>query len=213
MTVTDIHSHHAAPYPEGIISVSPEGVFTPVPGQYYSVGVHPWDTAGADDAALEARMAAVERLAAEPWVAAIGECGIDMLRGAPLFRQMNIFKRHVDLSLKVGKPLVIHCVKAHDVVIGMKKELAPGAGSPLWVVHGFRGKPTVARMLAAAGIGMSLGERFNAESLQTIPPELLFAETDESKLTITQIIAALSAAAGTDLQPVIAGNVFSNFLQ
>lgn len=198
----DIHSHHAAPYPEGIISVSPTE-YKPVEGQLYSVGIHPWATAE-EGGVTEEMYAALSRTAADAQVVAIGECGVDIVKGGPMFRQLQLFKRHYELSEELGKPLVIHCVKAYDVILGLKRDLQP---KQPWVIHGFRGKPSAAEMLVKAGIGVSFGERFNAESVKVVPDGLLYAETDESALPISDIIAALSASAGRDLAPVVAAAV------
>lgn len=79
--IIDIHTHRPYPQPEGIISkaLRPDSAETSEMKscQLYSVGVHPWDTQDTEDAGLFARL---EEIAAQPNVAAIGECGIDLLR-------------------------------------------------------------------------------------------------------------------------------------
>ncbi len=204
----DIHSHRNAPYPEGIISVSPENL-SPEPDQLYSAGIHPWATAGAGISPLDGEIyAALEKAAASPQVAAIGECGIDILKGGPMFRQLQLFKRHFEISESVGKPLVIHCVKAHDVILGLKRDLQP---TQRWIIHGFRGKPATARMLADAEIGVSFGEKFNPESVKAVPDGLLFAETDESRLSVMEIISLLSGASGRDILTLTGANMATLF--
>ena len=39
----DIHTHHVAPQPSGVVAVTPED-FNPIDDQFYSLGVHPWAT-------------------------------------------------------------------------------------------------------------------------------------------------------------------------
>lgn len=205
MDILDIHTHHAAPQPKAVISVTPAS-FSPEKGQRYSVGIHPWDTSGApseDDFRILAEAAASDA------VVCIGECGVDTLRGGPMFRQLQIFGRHVSLSEEVKKPLVIHSVKAHDIILGLKKDLNP---KQPWAIHGFRGKPSVAGMLMDKGIYISLGEKFNPDTLRLILcdaryRELLLAETDESSESIESIISAMSKTAGEDLIPLIAANI------
>lgn len=86
--IIDIHTHRPYPQPEGIISkaLRPDSAETSEMKtfQLYSVGMHPWDTQDTEDAGLFARL---EEIAAQPNVAAIGECGIDLLRGAPIDRK------------------------------------------------------------------------------------------------------------------------------
>lgn len=185
--IIDIHTHHPAPCPEALVSVSPKE-FSPVEGQLYSVGIHPWDVpAGVseDDWRL------LEEVAAHPQVAAIGECGIDMVKGGPLFRQMQVFRRQAELAERVGKPLVAHCVKGHDVIIGLRKDIKP---QQPWAIHGFRGKPSVAHMLLDAGLWLSFGPLFNAESLGIVPADRILAETDESDTSIEEVISRLAVA-------------------
>lgn len=202
--ILDIHTHHDAPQPEAVVCSRPEE-FSPIDGQLYSVGIHPWTVSdGVTDNAWE-KLATV---AALPCVRAIGECGIDVPKGGPLFRQMLVFKKQIEISEKVGKPLIIHCVKAQDIIIGIKKELKPRQS---WLVHGFRGKPTIAKMLSDAGIFVSFGEHFNEATLSALSDDLIFAETDESTLSIKEIIARLSAVRDTDLTEIISVNT-SRFL-
>lgn len=230
MEILDIHTHHAVPQPEGVVSLclrkvrieagkvslSAEGVpvvtadmiTNPTPDaavldieQKYSVGIHPWDTL--EDPGEE-EWDALRTLAAEPNVVAVGECGIDLTpKGGPLFRQMQIFKRHVELSEELGKPLVLHDVKAHDIIAGARRDMKP---TQPWAIHGFRRKPEVAAMLLRAGCWLSFGAEFNSETLLATPKDRILAETDESPLSIEEVIGRLSAAYGEDLRGTIAEN-------
>lgn len=195
-TILDIHTHHPAPQPEAVVSVSPDD-FNPIDGQLYSVGIHPWLTS---DAIPDDLWEKLEMAARHPQVVAIGECGIDLMKGGPLYKQMLVMKRQIELSEEVGKPLIIHCVHAHDIVIGLKKDLKP---SENWLIHGFRGKPTIARMFLDAGIRLSFGATFNDKSVAVVPSGMLFAETDESEMTIEEIITRLSNLSGRDVKKEI----------
>ena len=197
--ILDIHTHHDAPQPEGVICCSPEN-FSPIEGQFYSVGIHPWTVA---EGVTDEMWQKLETALSHPQVVALGECGIDIPKGGMLFRQMQVFKRQIDLSERLCKPLIIHSVKAQDIIIGIKKDLQP---KQPWLVHGFRGKPTIAKMYTDVGIFLSFGERFNESSLASLPEEFIFAETDESQLTIEEIIARMSAVKNKDLTETIAAN-------
>ncbi len=201
--IYDIHSHHALPYPEGIVNwdIITMGN-TPGVGERCSLGIHPWN-AGADD--VDAAFARMMEYADAPEVKMIGECGIDTVRGAaPLFQQMLLFKRHIELSESVAKPLIIHEVKAHDIIVGLRKEYRC---SQPWIIHGFRGKPTVAKMLLDAGCHLSFGERYNADTVAMVPLDRLFVETDESPLPIADIIASISRTRGEDISPSLLRNM------
>lgn len=157
----------------------------------YSVGFHPWNLplAGISAERLEMLRCAAGR----PDVVAIGECGIDTIHPSapPLAVQMIALRKQIEISEEFGLPLILHCVRAHDVIASMRAEITPG--SP-WIVHGFRGKPSILSILLRAGIAVSFGERFNPDSLRQTPAEMIFAETDESPLPITDILRLLHEA-------------------
>lgn len=198
-TILDIHTHHPAPQPMGVVSVSLTD-FNPRPGQAYSVGIHPWTSQKLPNAQ---EWEEFDKIAALPEVVAIGECGVDKLKGGPLFKQLIILNHQIELSEKLHKPLIIHDVKAHDVIVGLKRDMPI---TQKWVVHGFRGKPTVAKMLTDAGIYLSFGENFNPDSLPIVPRHMILAETDESLLNIEEIIKNISAAMGEDVTELIQEN-------
>ncbi len=155
-----------------------------IDGYTYSVGVHPWNAAKFD-------LKALQEAASSPLVAAIGETGLDALRGPSLDVQEAVFRRHVELSERLGLPLIIHCVKAFDRLVAIRKEIKP---SQTWIIHGFRGKPQQARQLLDAGFHLSLGPRFNPDSARIIPADRLHIETDDTFMPITEVAAAVAAA-------------------
>lgn len=204
MDILDIHTHHEAPQPRGVISLllrDGAGVPTMRPDQRYSVGIHPWDTAEDPTAALWERL---EKEAARHETVAIGETGVDLTpRGGPLFRQIQIFRRHIELSERTGKPLVIHDVKGHDIITGCRRDISPAQN---WVIHGFRRNAETARMLLRSGCWLSFGSSFNPDALRATPEDRILAETDESPLSIEEVICRLSVAYDKDLTATIAEN-------
>lgn len=203
MKILDIHTHR--PSPEGILSLEP-AAFRPseyADGQLFSVGIHPWSTL---EEPSETVWNALEQAVALPQVVAVGECGVDTLKGGPMFRQLLVMRRQIELSEKVGKPLIIHDVKAHDVIVGLRKDLRP---SQPWIIHGFRGKQSVMKMLLDAGCMISFGEKYNEESLRAVPADRYLAETDESPLPIEEIIARHAATLATDPSLLI-GRIAAN---
>lgn len=176
----NIHAHGIVG-PDVITSIEPceAGVLNTAPGQaYYSVGIHPWHAATATEATFEC----LGTLAADPRVVAIGECGFDKNRcdgicdaAEALVIQEKVFLEHVTLSESLGKPLVIHCVGRFGRLMELHDRLMP---MQQWVVHGFAGKPELARQLAAKGIAISLGARYNQEVEDVVPRNLIYRETD-----------------------------------
>lgn len=210
MAILDIHTHRQPPYPEGVVSLRIDGQCnlyeTFIDGQLYSAGVHPWDLERLPDDWSDT----LGRLVRLPQVIAVGECGVDLPRGGMLFRQLQVFRRHVELSEEVGKPLIIHDVKSDDIICGLRRDLKPRQP---WVVHGFRGKPAAAASLLKSGCYLSFGEHFNPDTLRSVPEDRILAETDESAMNIGEIIRRLSDTREEDLMLIIKSNSekFCNF--
>lgn len=169
---TDFHTHNLDA-PAGSIINPPIGEVDAFlarrPDATISVGIHPWDTAG------EVDYAGLDRLARLPQVVAIGETGLDRLRGGAMERQEEVFRHHAALAEELEKPLVIHCVKAFDLLLRLKKELRP---KQQWTVHGFRGNPTLARQLLDAGIDLSINPRHTVTLPADTPSHRIHHESD-----------------------------------
>ena len=153
MFYIDFHTHKA-PSEKDIIAI--------VDGRE-TWGIHPWK---ADEEFV------VPDLSGK---LAIGECGLDGLRGPSLEKQEEVFVQQIRLSEEVEKPLIIHCVKALDRLLQLHKEMKP---NQFWVLHGFRGKPQQLRSLLDAGFFVSFGFQHNEESLRICPIDRLLLETD-----------------------------------
>lgn len=186
MFLFDIHTHNKAANPATAILNSTCWS----PDRLISVGIHPWEITGD----CEEQFAAVREAAGHRNTIAIGECGLDFLKSdaAPEVQE-QIFIAHARLAEEYKKPLIIHCVKAFDRLIALHKSIAP---QQPWIIHGFRGKPQLAAQLIKTGFYISLGEHFNRESAKSIPADRLFVESDESRLPIADIYAAVAAARG-----------------
>ncbi len=158
----------------------PEGVFA-------AVGLHPSDLesqkeiAGKDfDYDFYKKLA----LSSEK-VVAIGECGLDYSRVTDeelKKRQEIIFKKQIELSLEVKKPLMIHCREAFGDLIrilGGAKLRAPDPG----IIHFFTGTLGDAEKLLDLGFYFSFGgvitfTRDYDEAVKFIPLERILLETD-----------------------------------
>lgn len=180
----DFHTHNlSAPAATAIINVPREWLLCPDAAAFrtgclYSVGIHPWWTADVEE--LDVLKAGAERFLGREDVVTVGECGIDRLRGANLEIQEDVFRWHIALAAAPvrPRPLVIHCVRAYDVLLRLRKQTLSLAAS-LWVIHGFRGRPALARQLLDAGFSLSFGRHYNAESYELTPPYRRFRETDD----------------------------------
>jgi TatD DNase family protein len=180
----DIHTHNLQAGSDSIISIGPDD--TMLPDRFYSIGIHPWSEDFTDE-----QLARLDILVKDDHVVAIGETGLDALRGMPLDKQEQLFHHHIKLSASLNKPLIIHVVKTIDRIIALRREYAP---TQPWIIHGFRGKPQQAHQLLELGFSFALGERFNPATAAIIPADRLYTETDTSHTPISTIRQAISEA-------------------
>ena len=146
----------------------------------FSAGIHPWYIPNSPSEITET----LKALTQKSNIVAIGECGLDKLCQTPFELQKEIFKAQIAISEESKKPLIIHCVKSYNEIVEVKKETKP---TQTWIIHGFRGKPEIATMLLKAGIILSIGEKFNTETLKSMPIDKILIESDESSTPIEEI--------------------------
>ena len=155
---------------------------------FYSLGIHPWKIY---PELLSEHIRYIEENIRFDAVKAVGECGLDKLCETPLDLQIKAFQAQILLSEKYEKPLIIHCVKAFDELLALKKDLNP---SQTWIIHGFRGKPEQMRQLTAHGLYLSFGIHFNEDTVREIPLDQFFLETDEAEVSIREMYSAIANA-------------------
>ena len=208
--ITDIHTHLLQNRSNAVVSGSPEDVelwLDMYPDALFSAGIHPWLTEGMDAAGVDKAMGQLAHVAANPRVVAVGECGLDGLRGGDATMQLRLLREHVMLSESLRKPLVLHVVKGADRLLALRKEMLPELTQP-WIWHGFRGKPQLAQAFMAmsapqAQAFVSFGERFNPSTVAAIPLRQILVETDESRLPVAEIIARVATAHAVDAASLI----------
>ena len=144
-----------------------------------AVGLHPNDNL---DEVFD--MPAYEKLARNPKVVAIGECGLDYFRGGGTFEEKTTqrvrFEMQMDLAAKVGKPLIIHCRNAHDdmlEILTTKKLDIPV------IIHFFTGTGELAQKYLDLGCYLSFPgpitytDMYDQSILDT-PMDRILSETD-----------------------------------
>lgn len=182
----DIHTHHLPAQPGTAIVCTSPADFNPLPGHWYAVGIHPWHAAESADTLSP-------DLARHPQVLAIGETGLDKLSPVPLERQAEVFRRQALLADAVGKPLIIHAVKATDELLRLKREWQPRVP---WIVHGFRGKGPLAEVYLRHGFVLSFGQHYHPDALLAAGPARLLIETDESPCPVDTLYARAATLTG-----------------
>ena len=186
--ITNFHSHDTSAQ-EALISVDIDD-FKPQYGKVYSVGLHPWHIG--DD--WQQKIEKLKEAAQHQLVVAIGETGLDSLKGPSLEVQEQVMQAHINIASASGKPLIIHCVRTSQQVLKLWRD-NPEAHNVAWVIHGFRGNENVARQLLDAGFYLSYGSKHNAEALAITPIDHLLVETDdEPSSTIKQALKEVAQA-------------------
>ncbi|MEV8370618.1 TatD family hydrolase [Microbacterium sp. NPDC064584] len=157
-----------------------------------AVAIHPNEAPAYEEAGeLDAALAVIDELAAEPRVRAIGETGLDFFRtqDAGLPAQHRSFEAHISLAKKHGIAMQIHDRDAHDAVL----ETLERVGAPeRTVFHCFSGDEAMARVAADRGYYLSFAGNVTFKNAQNLrdalavtPRERILVETDAPFLTPT----------------------------
>ncbi len=183
----DIHTHNLTQARNGkaIYNLDLTGDTMPdlADDVYYSLSIHPWLC---DEPRTDTVLARLRQFADHPRVIALGEIGLDKLRGAPLDSQIKLMHQVLTLNEIFRLPVIIHCVKAIDEIMTLRKQQR---ADYTWIIHGFRGKLTQMYDLTMRhGFYLSFGEHYCPDSLHNIPADHLCMETDESHISIEQLI-------------------------
>jgi TatD DNase family protein len=158
---------------------------------FYSIGIHPLYI---DENRLESDFQMLAEKLALPECLALGECGLDKRSETPFALQQSIFEKQLALAEKHQKPVVIHCVKAFQELIEIKKRLKIAV--PM-IVHGFSKKGALAKQLIDNGFYLSFGKNLlqnpELESVfKSIPNNKFFLETDTIEEGIQGVYALAS---------------------
>ena len=145
-----------------------------------AVGVHPHEADGVTDEVL----AAIEALARDPCVVAIGEVGLDEYRlTASRERQQRALLGFLEIAQRRRLPLLIHCRNAYEQLIELLQRHAavPVRG----VLHCASGPPEFIHAVLALGLHVSFAGNVTfpkAEALRAlvplVPDDRLLVETD-----------------------------------
>ena len=112
---------------------------------YAAAGIHPDNCAGF----LDADLAALRQLLAQPKVAAIGEIGLDYYwaENPPRDFQQMVFRKQLALAEELDLPVIVHDREAHGDSLSIIREFPAVTG----VFHCFSGSPEMAEELLKRG--------------------------------------------------------------
>jgi TatD DNase family protein len=149
-----------------------------------SFGLHPWWVARQTTEALTQAFKQLEQEL--PEADALGELGLDHSNKLPLEThalQHQAFELQLDLAQKLGKPIVLHIVRAHAETLDILKKNRPQPGRTM--VHSYSGSREQVHEYLALGCFLSISGAVTRPRFETlrqavldIPLDRILIETD-----------------------------------
>lgn len=178
---------------------------------FHSVGIHPWESASYSDLSVEK----IIEKCANPNCIAIGEIGLDGLKGPEMSLQRDVFIDQVLIAEKLELPVIIHCVKAWNEIREIKKKLKP---KQIWMSHGFA-QSNIVQEVVRENFMISLGAHILKHPkkeviVEAIPLNQLLLETDDIEIDIREIyqcVADLKKIPLHELAQIIEFNLKNTF--
>lgn len=177
-----------------------------------SLGIHPWSVS---EEHWYEQLEVLEYLSQDDRVKAIGEIGLDKLKGPDMKLQEEVFLKQIRVAEIVRKPILIHCVKSFNELIAIKKVVRPKV--PM-IIHGFNRNAELAEELAKKGFYISFGKAVLTsvsvcEALKKVPLEQIFFETDVAMdLNIGEVYTKAGEVLNIDLKE-LEDRIYQNYLE
>ena len=162
----------------------------------FSTGIHPAKTEVEN---MEHLRRKIEK---NPVFSAVGECGMDKYLSIDLSKQKELFLQQALLAYEMEKPLVIHCVKAWDILYECAKKV-PQKKERKWLIHSFRGDLPLAEDLLRHDFTLSFAPQMIKNMPQRVKlmkniPFLL--ETDDSGEDMEKLYQLTSGACNIKME-------------
>lgn len=201
MHFIDFHSHSppTEPSSQRVISLRANTTFSIEGDGPFSIGIHPWDTLELD---VTQQLEIVRSFVEDNRIIAVGEIGLDRLKGASLDTQIDIFKKQIEIAEKFGKPVVIHCVRCFSEIQQLRKQLKPQMP---WAIHNFRANAQIAKTLVQQGFYLSFCIAIAkspklCQALKVTPIDRIFFETDDFIDNVGEVYAAAANCLGVSIE-------------
>ena len=160
-------------------------------------GIHPWDAEKVDISTLDEYGPFTEN-------EAIGEIGLDFACEVDREQQERLFCRQLEIAQRLGKPVILHCVKAFEPTLNLLSRYSLKAV----IFHGFIGSKEQAEAALKRGYYLSFGHRTrhspkSIEALRIVPLNRIFVETDESDRTIEAMYEEIADLKGVTIEALL----------
>lgn len=208
--LVDFHTHHPAPSTATHLTIRSYSLperRRPAVEEWHTIGLHPWHSGLADAPQLVEK--SLPTLLAVEQCLALGEVGLDRLRGGDLKRQRELLERQLDIAQSFGLPAVFHCVRAWSELHHILRQTQ---FHPPRAIHGFRGKLDVLDSLLNDNFYISIGPNSRGDIpdiITAVPKERLLLETDDSPLSIVEVYKRAAHKLQVD-EKALAPQVYAN---
>lgn len=188
------------------------------PGVHFGLGIHPQLLPELDPRDDDRHLADLEAALARGGAVGVGECGLDLPSveaGAPMDRQLAVLRAQLGLARRFRLPVMLHCLRAHEPLLGLLREAPLPAGG---VLHSFSGSAEQVAAYLPTGLHFSLAGPVTYErarkplvAARAVPRDRLVLETDAPDQTprphrgrnepafLPAVAAAVAGALGLEL--------------
>lgn len=158
-------------------------------GVYWAAGLHPWWCENyLRENSVEHLSGFLEAAISDPRCVALGETGLDAIKGGPLALQMQSLEIHLQIANKFSRPIILH---AHKTQSDLLQQIKPYVQRLTGVVHAFSGSYEQAKQWVDAGFYLGIGSVITYEraqktrqAIQKIPLDALLLETDAPSMPL-----------------------------
>ena len=161
---------------------------------FFSTGLHPWK---ANEWNEESRKQLL-KLISSPKCVAIGETGLDKLKGPSLKIQIQCFEEQLIMAESAKSPVILHIVRSWNELKPIIKN------SPIPIIwHGFN-KSKLLNEVLSEGVYISLGRSLMLDqnlqdAVRDAPIHRIFLETDDDVIQIESLYQKLAELKGLNL--------------
>ena len=148
----------------------------------YTLGLHPWFIPN-DDSELEGQLHLLRAML--PEASAVGEVGLDRLRGPDLSRQLEVARTQLKWAQELDKPLICHVVRAHSEMLELLGDFPNLRG----IIHGFNKSLVLGLRYQDRGFFLGIGPRAHRchDLIKGLDLDLLALESDGPKWPIGEV--------------------------
>ncbi len=186
----------------------------------FCAGAHPWFLPEIYEESYQEKnddplLDKLSKLSNKPHFLAIGEIGLDRIRGPQIEVQYHLLELQVSLAMQINSPaIIIHCVRAFDLMLRFLKT-TPFQGAI--VFHDYRGnKQITEKLLQNPQVFFSLGSTLMKGQIPSfyslIPLDRIFLETDDEDYPISAVYSHFSKFSNLPLEE-LRKKILNNFIK